>query len=75
MRRFRLHIGGNIQPEIIDNLKTSLYQTTPKHTGKNNKQKIVYMNTFLTASSCNLRIEYRMFKVTEVFSTPDLATR
>ena len=46
MRRFRLHIGGNIQPEIIDNLKTSLYQATPKHTGKNNKQKIVYMNTF-----------------------------
>ena len=40
MRRCRLDIG-----EIIDNLKPSLYQTTPKHTEKNNKLKIMYMNT------------------------------
>lgn len=39
MRRFRLRIGGNIQPEIIDNHKTSLYQTTPKHTGKKQQTK------------------------------------
>ena len=32
MRRCRLDIGDKVQAEIIDNLKPSLYQTTPKHT-------------------------------------------
>ena len=45
MRRCRLDIGDKVQAEIIDNLKPSLYQTTPKHTEKNNKLKIIYMNT------------------------------
>ena len=41
MRRCRLNIGDKVQAEIIDNLKPSLYQTTPKHTEKKNKLKIV----------------------------------
>ena len=45
MRRCRLDIDDKVQAEIIDNLKPSLYQTTSKHTEKNNKLKIVYMNT------------------------------
>ena len=68
MRRCRLDIGGKIQAGIIDNLKPSLYQI-PRN---------IFTNTLWTASYCKLRIDCRVFEVTEVFSTiylTDLATR